>query len=235
MARGNKPVPVNVDVKEAEGASLGKSTALVPLIGKDAEEGALVVKHDGPKPDQPKVIKQAMADQEHRNFDEEISGINLSKLFSVYAPQSAEGKRKKRAKHHGKQAVNKSNESVSYRTQGKQGLNPHVIPMDYNETAGHLPGTVKAASTNKDVTSPTGRDGSDAQMVQGSDHRSCPNEDVKMRRIPLGESHEPTLDNSDSQDSDYTSDEDEEPLIIQLMESMFTRKKTVQESEQMAP
>ena len=30
-----------------------------------------------------------------------------------------------------------------------------------------------------------------------------------------------------------SSDEDEEPLIIQLMESMFTRKKTVQEIEQM--
>ena len=29
------------------------------------------------------------------------------------------------------------------------------------------------------------------------------------------------------------SEDEEEPLIIQLMESMFTRKKTVQESEQM--
>jgi hypothetical protein len=28
-------------------------------------------------------------------FDEEINGINLSKLFSVYGPQSAEGNRKK--------------------------------------------------------------------------------------------------------------------------------------------
>lgn len=32
---------------------------------------------------------------EFGSFDEEISGINLSKLFSVYGPQSAEGKRKK--------------------------------------------------------------------------------------------------------------------------------------------
>ena len=37
-------------------------------------------------------------------------------------------------------------------------------------------------------------------------------------------------DFSDEEDSE---DDDEEPLIIQLMESMFTRKKTVQESEQM--
>jgi hypothetical protein len=29
------------------------------------------------------------------NFEEEISGINLSKLFSVYGPQSVEGKKKK--------------------------------------------------------------------------------------------------------------------------------------------
>ena len=38
----------------------------------------------------------------------------------------------------------------------------------------------------------------------------------------------------DSEESEEDSDdEDEEPLIIQLMESMFTRKKTVVESEQM--
>ena len=34
-------------------------------------------------------------------------------------------------------------------------------------------------------------------------------------------------------DEDESDEEEEEPLIIQLMESMFTRKKTVQESEQM--
>lgn len=39
---------------------------------------------------------------------------------------------------------------------------------------------------------------------------------------------------SEQSDSEEDSDdEDEEPLIIQLMESMFTRKKTVVESEQM--
>ena len=31
-------------------------------------------------------------------FDEEISGINLSKLFSVYGPQSAEGRRRKKVR-----------------------------------------------------------------------------------------------------------------------------------------
>lgn len=170
-------MPINLDAKEGELASLGKSTALVPLTSKDAEEGgALVVKHEGQKPDQPKVIKQEHADPEHRNFEEEISGINLSKLFSVYAPKSAECKRKRGVKANAKIGGQKTmNESASYRTQGKHGLNPHVIPMDYHEPAGFLPGTVKAASTNKDVTSPTGRDGSDVQVVQGSDQRSCLN------------------------------------------------------------
>lgn len=46
----------------------------------------------------------------------------------------------------------------------------------------------------------------------------------------MGES--PTdLDDDDSSMED--SDEDEEPLIIQLMESMFSRKKTVFETEQL--
>jgi hypothetical protein len=36
-------------------------------------------------------------------------------------------------------------------------------------------------------------------------------------------------DSSDDDDDD--SDDDPEPLIIKLMESMFSRKKTVQESE----
>jgi hypothetical protein len=39
---------------------------------------------------------------------------------------------------------------------------------------------------------------------------------------------------TDSDDSDDDDDEDEEePLIVQLMESMFNRKKTVYESQQM--
>ena len=36
---------------------------------------------------------------------------------------------------------------------------------------------------------------------------------------------------TDSDDTDM--EEDEEPLIVQLMESMFNRKKTVYESQQM--
>lgn len=57
-----------------------------------------------------------------------------------------------------------------------------------------------------------------------------------QQRALLGDSRQPTLDptqQSGEDASEYSSDEDEEPLIIQLMESMFTRKKTVQESEQM--
>lgn len=43
---------------------------------------------------------------------------------------------------------------------------------------------------------------------------------------------EKDADPQESEDEDSSS-EDEEPLIIQLMESMFTRKKTVFETEQM--
>ena len=40
-------------------------------------------------------------------------------------------------------------------------------------------------------------------------------------------------DGDHGSDEDESEEDEEEPLIIQLMESMFTRKKTVQESEQM--
>ena len=47
-------------------------------------------------------------------------------------------------------------------------------------------------------------------------------------------SSRPDENSSKSSDLDYDSeedeDEDDEPLIIQLMESMFSRKKTVKES-----
>lgn len=47
-----------------------------------------------------------------------------------------------------------------------------------------------------------------------------------MQQAKVLEGFEDTSDEEDSEE-----DDDEEPLIIQLMESMFTRKKTVQESE----
>lgn len=126
-------------------------------------------------------------DLELGNFDEEISGINLSKLFSVYAPQSAEGKRKKSGnKINSKVGVHRSSnhEVISFRTQAKKAINPHVIPMNYNESAPGQPATVKAPSSNKDATSPSGREVSDpAVIVRGSDQRSCPNEDTKNRGI----------------------------------------------------
>jgi hypothetical protein len=96
MARGNKPVPNTLDAKESIEHSLGKSTALVPFgSNKDGQtdiynnECVFVVKHeDRPAdPNMSKTGKQVVyGDLELGNFDEEISGINLSKLFSVYAP-----------------------------------------------------------------------------------------------------------------------------------------------------
>ena len=55
-----------------------------------------------------------------------------------------------------------------------------------------------------------------------------------MRRLNIGELADDFDSSSEDESGDSADDEDEqEPLIIQLMESMFTRKKTVQESEQM--
>lgn len=57
---------------------------------------------------------------------------------------------------------------------------------------------------------------------------SGPYRDHHMERQGLG-----FADHTPTSDDDSDSEDEEEPLIIQLMESMFTRKKTVHESEQM--
>mmetsp|Transcript_686 Transcript_686/g.825 ORF Transcript_686/g.825 Transcript_686/m.825 type:complete len:128 (+) Transcript_686:939-1322(+) len=50
---------------------------------------------------------------------------------------------------------------------------------------------------------------------------------------PLAAIEAKRKEEEDTTSEEDSEDEEEEPLIIQLMESMFTRKKTVQESEQM--
>lgn len=121
MKRGNEPVASNYEEMELHPM---KANDLV--IIPNAEESAK-------SPPQLGTIKLGA-------FEEEVSGINLSKLFSVYGPQSTQEKKKRK---------------------------------------------------------------------------------------------ETQVEVEESEDDEDSEDEDEEPLIIQLMESMFTRKKTVLESEQM--
>ena len=71
----------------------------------------------------------------------------------------------------------------------------------------------------------------DKSKLEGRDHAS-----TELDRQQLDDQQRLTTDNQDDFDvcdEDESDEEEEEPLIIQLMESMFTRKKTVQESEQM--
>jgi len=71
----------------------------------------------------------------------------------------------------------------------------------------------------------------DKSKLEGRDHAS-----TELDRQQLDDQQRLTTDNQDDfdvSDEDESDEEEEEPLIIQLMESMFTRKKTVQESEQM--
>ena len=59
-------------------------------------------------------------------------------------------------------------------------------------------------------------------------------EEKEPAALIVGEMPHELYTTSDEEDEEDDSDEDdEEPLIIQLMESMFARKKTVKESEQM--
>lgn len=48
-----------------------------------------------------------------------------------------------------------------------------------------------------------------------------------LRRLNIGDLADDFDSSSDDETCDSVDDDDHEPLIIQLMESMFTRKKTV--------
>ena len=77
-----------------------------------------------------------------------------------------------------------------------------------------------------------------ASIPHSTKHRSLLGTEQPSRQEPLKDPiFMEMAKNYDNQsltdDSDMSSNEYEEPLIIQLMESMFTRKKTVQEIEQM--
>lgn len=71
---------------------------------------------------------------EFGSFDDEISGINLSKLFSVYGPQSAEGKRKKPgSKLEALRAAAQKHKQAPdpMLAAAKPALYPHVVPIMY--------------------------------------------------------------------------------------------------------
>lgn len=99
MDRGNKPVPQNVDPREGLELTQDANGALVPyqFEGTATHNGVPKQLEDAARDlAQYKLGRQMVyGELEFGSFDEEISGINLSKLFSVYGPQSAEGKRKK--------------------------------------------------------------------------------------------------------------------------------------------
>jgi hypothetical protein len=84
--------------------------------------------------------------------------------------------------------------------------------MNYNDVRGTLPATVKALSSQKDVTPYTGREVN--EVIQASESRSAPNDEAKRRMRANLEDSQPTVDQSNQEESEYSSDEDEEPLII---------------------
>lgn len=104
LERGNKPVPSVLETKEGP----SENTRPAP---KEAEISVVPVGEPDHKTEMqvPDIDREARAKAQNDRqvvygnlklgrFEDEISGINLSKLFSVYGPQSAEGKRRKRAK-----------------------------------------------------------------------------------------------------------------------------------------
>ena len=152
------------------------------------------------------------------NFDEEISGINLSKLFSVYGPQSAADglRRKKKSKpeHQGTGIDGSPNRSPD--NQIKQDLNGLHIQGDYKAAIGqtHLKQSQPSAGDHSST---------DRERVAG----------YQSRQRDHHRYYSDTNQELEDESSEEESEEDEEPLIIQLMESMFSRKKTVEETEQL--
>ena len=148
LERGNKPIPAVLDAKDgnpenARGAPKEAEMAVVPVGQPDQK----------PESQPPELDRESRAKAQNDRqvvygnlklgrFEDEISGINLSKLFSVYGPQSAEGKRRKRTKKGsvGDRIGNRINSDLpEWRLQkGLSGIrmkqiappnqNPHVIP-----------------------------------------------------------------------------------------------------------
>ena len=91
MGRGNKPVPNQI----VDSSNDPKQYALIPFATDKPIEVAGVnstIKKDTATGQNRQVV---FGNLKLGNFDEEISGINLSKLFSVYGPQSFQTKKKK--------------------------------------------------------------------------------------------------------------------------------------------
>ena len=139
MERGNKPVPYNFEMREAHLSELPKDNsqimALVPFSAEMSDEDRQLNK-DLPVAAATKTKQMVYGDLDLGSFEDEISGINLSKLFSVYGPQSAEGKRKKKQRQLAK-GMDKTRSDQASSIQStykyKVAFNPHIIPMQYSD------------------------------------------------------------------------------------------------------
>lgn len=85
MERGNKPVPQNFEILKEE------------IISKEKTNETAVIPYTGASADDPN-RKVAFGNAGLGSFEEEVNGINLSKLFSIYGPLSAEQKKRKNQK-----------------------------------------------------------------------------------------------------------------------------------------
>jgi hypothetical protein len=80
LERGNKPVPPNYEEQDVGESYISKIKALY-----DSQKDPLVPKDP---------INKAKTKINLQEFDEEINGVNLSKLFSAYGPSSVVDKTK---------------------------------------------------------------------------------------------------------------------------------------------
>lgn len=100
-----------------------------------------------------------------------------------------------------------------------------------NAPAAGRSGDLTANDQNTSPINDKSKGGAGNLKMEGRDHASTDLDRQQLDDQRLTTEHQEDFDNLS--DEDESDDEEEEPLIIQLMESMFTRKKTVQESEQM--
>jgi hypothetical protein len=82
MERGNKPVPQNFEMRDVDKNEIG--SVLVPYGGDSRMKEIMRASQDLLKSQEGRQI--VYGNLKLGKFDEEISGINLSKMFSVYGP-----------------------------------------------------------------------------------------------------------------------------------------------------
>lgn len=114
---------------------------------------------------------------------------------------------------------------------GKDVNTSSMIAGAANAPAAGRSGDLTANDQNTSPINDKSKSGAGNLKMEGRDHASTDLDRQQLDDQRLTTEHQEDFDNLS--DEDESDDEEEEPLIIQLMESMFTRKKTVQESEQM--